>query len=113
MNRALSIAALIGLSACAPYANDIKPIVDTTNYKALSCADLHNAWIATAQEKARLTTLQNDSANDDVISIIWLGFPVPARAGADRYKLAQLKGSAYAIETQYLAACTNEEVTPK
>ena len=106
MRYILSIATLISLSACSPYANDVQPVVDNTNYKALSCADLYDAWIATTQEKTRLTTLQNDSANDDVISVIWLGFPVPAREGADRYKLAQLKGSAYAIEMQYMKGCT-------
>ena len=97
------------LSACAPYANDVHPVMDMHVY---ACDGLRERFQNKAGELAVLTDLQNKSATDDIYSVAILGFPVPAREGADKHKLAEVKGQFNAMQQAY-ARCEQERLATK
>lgn len=101
--------AFLALTACAPYANDVRPVMDMHVY---ACDGLRERFQNTAGELAVLTKLQNDSATDDIYAVAFLGFPLPAREGADKQKLAETKGRFNAMQQAY-ARCEYERLAAK
>lgn len=110
INAATSTILLVTtLAACAPYASDVRPVLDTSIY---SCDDLRERFQNKAGEVAVLSDLQDRSATDDIYSIAVLGFPIPARDGADKQRLAVAKGQFNAMQQAY-ARCEQERLVEK
>ena len=94
---------------CSIYASDVRPVADMHYY---SCDGLRERLQNTAGEFAVLTKLQDDSATDDIYAVAFLGFPLPAREGADKQKLAETKGRFTAMQQAY-ARCEQERLAAK